>query len=235
MSLTPAYLVIDIATAAIEGAADYLEAPSAPSNYKDQVKIDAWIADARVRSHAKAACDVSLARISAIGTQLVTDGTIHPPVVQLCPTAEEEEAALVTLGLMIAGADRRNASPSVRLCGFGIFGFDLPMLAYRARMGYGRPWPDIETRLPHRDLLDDFSHRRLDQRHALDHYVRLQGWPDLLDKPMSGAEEARIFEHQEWSRLANSVRRDLTATSRLAERWGVFGTTEAVVYDLEAL
>lgn len=83
--LPPGALVFDLETVAREDAADFLEPPCAPANYKDPDKIAAFIADATAKRLDKCALDPDLNRIVAIGT---------PEGVVLAKTELEEIDAL---------------------------------------------------------------------------------------------------------------------------------------------
>jgi hypothetical protein len=62
------YIVLDLASSALPDADNYLEGTvKAPSNYKDQAKIAAYIAEAQAERLASAALDLDLARITALG------------------------------------------------------------------------------------------------------------------------------------------------------------------------
>jgi hypothetical protein len=78
------YLVLDIATAPLEDAGDYLTDPiEAPANYKDEAKIAAYIANARQAKLDKAALDPDLCRISGVAWAWVPDVPAGDPVVQV--------------------------------------------------------------------------------------------------------------------------------------------------------
>ena len=64
---TRPYVVLDLETVAVSEAAEYLDTIEAPSNYKDPAKIDAYLDAKRKDLLAKAALDIDLARIVAIG------------------------------------------------------------------------------------------------------------------------------------------------------------------------
>ena len=68
--LTPQGLVFDLETVAIDDAADYIEAGSAPANYKDPEKIAAYVAEAKAAAVSKCAVDPDLCRVVAIGYRL---------------------------------------------------------------------------------------------------------------------------------------------------------------------
>ena len=59
--------------AAIGNAADYLEPATAPANYKDADKIAAYIAEAQAKALDRAALDLDLCRIVAVGFMAAGD------------------------------------------------------------------------------------------------------------------------------------------------------------------
>lgn len=73
--LTPQSLCFDLETAAIDDAADYIEAGSAPTNYKDPEKIAAYVAEAKAAAVSKCALDPDLCRVVALGYRL-PDGSV---------------------------------------------------------------------------------------------------------------------------------------------------------------
>lgn len=208
---TPDLLVVDVASAPIEGAELFVEPAKAPSNYKDAEKIAAYVKEETARRVAEAGLDLDLARLTAFGFQ-DADGCR----VDLCKTETDERLVLTALGESL----RRN--PDLRLVTYNGFRFDLPLLMRRARY-LGVPFPKINLdryRSPHRDLLLDLTDRDPSRSRPLGFYVRRLGWTDLV-KPLEGAEESRVHETGRWDELARSVTHDVTATARLAEWLGL--------------
>jgi hypothetical protein len=55
---------------------------------------------------------------------------------------------------------------------------------------------------------------------SLRFYTNRFGWLDL-EKPLSGAEEAKVLETQDWDGLQRSIAHDVEALRRLATRIGI--------------
>jgi len=202
------WLVVDVATAAIDGAGSFLDPVSAPSNWKDPEKIAAYVAEKTAEREAHAALDLDLARLTAIGTYGQLD---EAPAVGLLRTEDEERGALRRL------ATRLDAR--LTLVTYSGFSFDLPVLMRRAKY-LGVPFPKLNLdryRSPHVDVMLELSYRDPSRRRSLGFYVRRHGWTDLA-KPLEGAEESQVHQSGRWDELLLSVGHDLLATARLA-RW----------------
>jgi RNase_H superfamily len=207
------YLVLDVATAPIEGAAGYLEGSiKAPANYKDLDKIAAYVAEKQAERLALAAVDVDLARITAVGLCALDVVSVYDA------RSEEEERALLTT--LVEKMDVGQV-----LVTYGGFNFDLPLLMRRARyLGVDFPTINLDKyRSPHLDVCEWLSDRNPQRRRPLTFYTKRLGWSDLT-KPLSGADEARVFETGQWQELVDSVYHDVTALHRLAGWLGLIGT-----------
>ena len=201
------YLILDIATAPILEAADYVEPATAPANYKDPEAIASYVAKKTAERLAEAALDMDLARITAVS--IFANGEARTLTAE--HDAEESLIRLVT------------CYPDRDLIAYGGFRFDLPMLMRRARyLGLDFPVLNLDRyRSPHVDLLDVLSDRDPSRRRPLDFYIRRLGWDDLMPKPLSGAEESQVPVTKRWGDLARSVARDVEAVRRLAQWLGV--------------
>lgn len=203
------YLVIDLATAPLDNAADFLEEPAAPKNYKKPEAIAAYIEQARARQLADCALDPMLGRITRIGMlSLPSDGT-------LCITygyTEDEERA----GLRDLAAVLRQDAP--RLVSYNGLAFDFPYLIQRGRFLDVPIDINLDRyRTPHIDLMEVLTHRGRLRSRTLQWWVTRLGWTDL-DKPLRGAEEATADAEGRGDELTASVGVDVDATYRLA-RW----------------
>ena len=201
------YLILDIATAPILNAADYVEPASAPAHYKDPEKIAAYVAEKTAERLAEAALDLDLARVIAVGIH-------YDKTTRVLTALDDAEETLIRLA---AYGEERD------IITYGGFRFDLPMLMRRARyLGVDFPAVNVDRyRSPHVDLLDVLSDRDPSRRRPLDFYVRRLGWDDLLPKPLSGLEESQVPQSKRWNELAQSVTRDVEAVRRLAQWLGV--------------
>lgn len=211
------WLILDTATAPIDGAAEFLDVPTAPSNWKDPAKIRAYVEEKTAERLAGTSLDLDLCRLTALGT-LDAGGV---PEITLCRTELDEAKALADLAVRLT--DPHGAETTHRtLVTFNGLAFDLPLLQRRARY-LDVPFPRLSTdryRSPHVDLLALLSDRDPSRRRSLTFYCRRLGWLDLIDKPLSGADEAQVLETGAWDQLAASVRRDVMAVYRLAQWWG---------------
>lgn len=213
------YLICDIATTAIDGAAEYLEVPSAPANYKDPVKIAAYIEEKQAENLTKIALDPDLGRITAIGVS--DDGLTE---VMLCKDEAAERKALLALKMLIWPSESDHPT---QLIGFNALRFDWPFLLRRALYLGVRLNINLDRyRTPHVDLFDRLTHHGLVTGHALAWYAKRLGWRDLV-KPLSGAEEAQVPASGKWDELELSVKHDLEATRRMAEWMGVLQPSKA--------
>lgn len=209
-------IIIDIATCPIDGVDAYIEEPRAPENYKDPVKIAAYILEAKAKACEKAALDPDLGRISMIGFEVFDELTTLK-----CEDDNYERFAIEEIAHML----KDGVGP---LVGFNSLKFDWPVLLRRAMyLGVTLKINLDKYRSPHIDLLDRLTHHGLLTSRGLGFYVKRLGWTDLV-KPLSGAEEALAPSQGRWDELAASVRHDVVATRRLAE-WmdlGLFEDTE---------
>jgi hypothetical protein len=203
------WLVLDVASAPIPDAANYIEPVSAPSNYRDPDKIAAYVAEKTAERIAGVALDLDLARLTAVGWLSSDDG-----VAKVFLAKDGDDIALISA----LSAQCRDT----RIITYGGFRFDLPLIMRRARyLGVEFPKINIDKyRSQHVDLCDLLSDHDYTRRRPLGFYVRRLGWTDLT-KPLSGEEESRVLESGRWDDLLLSVRHDVIAIHRLAEWCGV--------------
>lgn len=199
--------ILDIASAAIEGADRFIENRSAPGQYTKPDSIAKWQAEDREERIARAGLDMDLARVSAIAWQ--EDAQTEPNVL-LCLTEDDERHALK----VIAPFFRSNVDRAIT---YGGHRFDLPLLMRRAKyLGVAFPIINLDRyRSPHHDLCMDLSDRDPSRMRPLGFYVKRLGWTDLT-KPLDGASEAQVFQTGDWDGLTASLRHDIEATRRLA-------------------
>lgn len=202
------WLCLDLSTAPILDAAHYLEgAVKAPSNYGPDA-AEKYIREKSAERLQMAATDVDLARITGVARISSAD---HLPMVDV-DTGGDNEAAIIRAAIDAV-------RDTVSVITFGGFAFDLPILMRRARyLGLSCPTFNLDRyRSPHVDLCEVLSDRNPQRRRSLLFYAKRLGWDDI-QKPLSGADEARVPETGQWDALAASLRHDVTATYRLA-RW----------------
>lgn len=204
------YLILDLASAALPDAEKYLEGTvKAPSNYGAEAAAKA-IKEKTAERVAKAALDIDLAYITALGFAIGPDAID----VRVCRNMPDERHIIADVGELIAGG------PTIIT--FGGHNFDLPLIQRRARY-LGIPFPTINLdryKSPHIDLCEVLADRNPDRRRSLGFYVRRMGWDDLA-KLLSGSEEAQVPSTGKWDELEASIRHDITATYRLAKWAGV--------------
>jgi len=206
------YLILDVATAPLSDAADYVstEDLKAPTNYKDPEKIAQYLAQTKQDRLEKAALDLDLCRISGVGFMRVdTFDTVVQPEVGVTLARDVDEAELLRqLAPMVANSI---------LVGFNSRVFDWRVLQRRA-VYLGVKFPKISVdryRTLCIDLFDKLSDNGAGTAHSLQFYVRRFGWTDL-QKPLSGAEESRVFETGAWDELEQALWHDVVGTYRLA-------------------
>lgn len=217
------YLVLDIETAPIPNAADFLPVGdiAAPSNYTDPVKIAASIEKQQQELIGKAALDLDLARIVTIGTWDQHHGT-------WVKTLESEAAEAAALSVLASALRRPSVDGNdAMLITFNGHKYDLPLLMRRARY-LGVKFPEINLdryKSPHIDLYDVLSMKRNDiKAHGLRWYFRRLGYTDLLEAdPLDkgGSDVGQAITEGRWDDVATHCRCDIEGTVRLARWMGI--------------
>lgn len=207
-----ARIVFDIETAPIDGAADFIEPASAPSNYKDAEKIAAYIAEKTASEVDRCALDVDLCRVVAIGLQVEE----QPPAAFVIERAEDEADVLQTFWNTV---DERH------LVGFNCIAFDLPVLFRRSL------YLDVKAPLHAYDLnkYRPVGITDLQMRLSYNGAIRLRGLSfyckrfgiDVPD-PLTGADIADAVKRGDWAAVRHHVQSDIEKTARLAARLNVF-------------
>lgn len=222
------WVAFDIETAPMPNAADFLEPPDlddieAPANYKDPLKIAAYIEDAkvkRVEKHQrdcaeKAALDWNVGRIVAIGLQ--TEG-MDAPQVAIADSEKREREILFWLWETVA--TRRP------VIGFHIRNFDVPYCIQRSRL-LGLTTPRLSlARFDNHDLCDLFDILTFSDtqdtkvmRHTLGRFAQRFGVPH--DDSISGADIPGLVAAGQWDAIEAHVTADVTTTVALADQLGV--------------
>lgn len=216
-------LYLDLATAPLPEAAEFIDkaAITAPSNYKDDAKIAAYIEEKYQERLADAALDLDLAQIIGLATW---HAGIAKPLIYTGWSFTEEN-------LVKAAGDLIRLMDGTSLVSFNGLSFDWPMLTRRAKyLGVTDfPWINCDRyRSPHVDLLHVLSGGDPSRRRPLGFYVRRHKWTDL-SKPLSGAEEAQVPVTGKWAELEASLRHDVEAIKRLDEWLHDSGKSKAAV------
>lgn len=195
------HLLTDISTAPLPGCEQWLEPVSAPSNYRDEAKIAAYIDEKRQEQIARAGLDPDLSRITGVGMHCHG----HTRVV-LCPT-EDDECRALTEFIEVMGTKT--------LVGYNSARFDWPFMMRRAAyLGLDLSINTDRFKSPHVDVMERLTHRGVLAAKSLRFYVSRHGWSDLV-KPLSGAAEANVLQTQDWDGLEASLRHDVEALRRL--------------------
>jgi hypothetical protein len=206
------YLYLDISTAPIEGAVDYLESADAPANYKDPQKIADYIKDANQKALDRAALDMDLCRITGAGLAENNER----PCFWTCKTEDDERIVLQTVANMLR---QQIDAPPAQLVGYNSMRFDWPVLMRRARyLGVKLTINLDRYKSSHIDVSEAISNRGSLPIKSLGFYVKRLGWTDLV-KPLDGAEEAQVFVNGKWAELEQSLAHDVEAVRRLHQWW----------------
>lgn len=205
-------LVFDIETAPLDDAGDYLEPADAPANYKDPVKIAAYIEEKRVEALGKCSLDVDLCRVVAIGTWLEGE-TIQTDLVK--GGDDDERSLLLAFWALTQGR---------HLVGFNCLGFDLPVLLRRS-LYLGVPLPNLSIdkyRHPQiTDVLDVLSFAGKLRLRGLAFYCKRFGISGPADA-LTGAEIPQAVAEGRWDAIEAHVKADVQKTGALAAKMGAF-------------
>lgn len=205
-------IYLDIATAPLENAADFLDPDEvrAPANYKDPEKIAAYQAEKIAERMSRCALDLDLARIIGVGWAVEHETQIHT---KLAYDMDEERGLLSVLANEISDFDPPNV-----LVSYNGLSFDWPMLMRRAKyLGLGFPYINTDRyRSRHVDLLHLLSGGDPTRRRPLGFYARRLNLG--LTKALTGAEEAQVPSTGLWDALKASLEHDVEAIRRL-DRW----------------
>jgi hypothetical protein len=207
-------LVFDIETCPLETAGDFLEPVKAPANYKDQAKIDAYIAEGNSTELSKCALDVDLCRVAAIATW--TEGEPRPQSTHLGMDAEVE-----MLEAFWKVADGKH------LVGFNCIGFDLPVLLRRSLYLGVKPLPIQVDRYKHpqvTDLLQVLSFNGLLRLRGLSFYAKRFDL-DIAD-PLGGVDIPQAVAEERWAEIDHHVRCDVEKTAAIAAKLGHFSKAQ---------
>lgn len=223
---TVEYVVLDLETCPIDNAETFIEEPTAPSNYRDEAKIAAYIAEKKRELVDRTALDLDLARVACLGWQLLSD---EEPRIQPC-TSEYQERE--TLERFFALYDK----PYYRFVTFNGFKYDLPLLMRRAAyLGLPKFRPNLDRyRSPHVDLWNVLTNNGATSAHSLSWYVKRLGWTDLVHE-LDGKEVPAAVRAGEWDQIREHCAADVTATLRLARWLGVPMNEQPNLSGLEAV
>lgn len=207
-------LVLDIETLASPDAADFMEPVSAPSNYKDEAKIEAYIAERRTELLSKCALDPDLCTVAAVGYAYDDCDEVY--------TANAfSEAEMLS-------AIWDQVRHSTAIVGFNILAFDLPVLIRRSQY-LGVPMPSLNLdryRTPHVDLMERLSFNGKLRFRGLDFYCKRFGV--TVPDAHSGKDIDALVTAGEWGVVADHCRADVKKTYALAVRLGYMQSRQPV-------
>jgi hypothetical protein len=207
-------VVLDIETAPLPDAADYLEAIEPPSNYRDPEKVAAYLAEKRAEQLERCSLDPDLCRIVAVGWWRERESQPTTATVE----TQDEAALLKTFWQHVEQG---------HLVGFNCIAFDLPVLLRRS-LYLGLTAPTIQCdRFRHprvTDVLQVLSHHGALRFRSLDFYAKRFGF-DVPADGLTGKDIARAVAEGRWADVERHVRADVCKTAQLAARLGWFTPT----------
>jgi len=202
-------IILDIETAPIDSVAAYIEPADAPSNYKDPVKIEEFVRTKEREQIERAALDVDLCRVIAVGVMLPTGD----PIVRLARTEDEEAGILRTLFAL---------TDEATFVGFNILDFDLPVLLRRA-LYLNVDAPTIAlSKYRHPRVLDLMQYLSYDGKlryRSQAFYCRRFGI-DVMDDETDSSRVPELFAAGRFDAVIEHVRCDVLQVSGLAARLG---------------
>lgn len=213
-------IVVDIETAGLPNAADFLEPVQPAKNLKDPEKIAADIVARTEERNQKLALDWNVGRIVAVGWKTQTASHVG-----LCADEDEEGAELELFWDMA-----RNRS----IVGFNVRGFDLKFMVQRSRyLDIAYPRLDL-GRYSKGGVIDLFSELTFgdsiyDQgamRRTLHAFCRRFGIP--VTDTTTGKDIAALVAAGDWAGISAHVTSDVELTVALAQRLGVIQSQPAL-------
>ena len=207
-------IVVDVETAGLPNAADFLEPVVPDARLKDPAKIADDITAKTAARLEKLALDWNVGRIVAIGWWTAAYG-------QRGGVCRDETME----GTMLSGF--WNAAKGRTIMGFNVKGFDLKFMIQRSRY-LGIQYPDLDlgkyTRKGITDLFSEltFNDGTYDQgamRRTLHAFCRRFGIP--VTDTTTGKDIAALVAAEDWAGIEAHVRADVELTVALARRLGV--------------
>lgn len=214
------WMVFDIETCPMPNCGEYLTDPiEAPANYKDPLKIAAFISEKRQKQIDDAALDLDLCEVVAIGWVLPNHSYVQ--------TREEYSEAEMLDGFwrFVRTIQRENGS----LVGFNCLSFDLPILLRRSLyLGVEAPRISLD-RYRHDgviDVLDVLNFGRREFTRSLSFYCKRFDIPH--DTSVDGSQIPQLVAEQKWAQVASHAKSDAEATTALARRLGLIWQLQPV-------
>lgn len=207
-------IVVDIETAGLPNASDFLEPVVPDARLKDPEKIKADIAEKEQARTQKLALDWNVGRIAAIGWWTEASGTSWI----VCPDETLEIAALKGFW---AEAKHRT------IVGFNVKGFDLRFMVQRSRY-LGIVYPQLDfSKYSRKGIVDlyldltfgDGTYDTGCMRRTLKQFCKRFGI--AVNDEIDGKDIPALVAAHEWDKVAEHVSSDVNSTVALARRLGV--------------
>lgn len=208
-------IVLDIETAPIKFAEQYVTPKPAPDHYKKPEVIEAWNRSAKRKALDVAALDPDLCRIVALGTMDVSTGLV---TAQIAKDANTEKELLRSFWQRLT----RNAT----LLGYNVIQFDLPVMLRRSMyLQVDAPHLDLHKyRRSERvvDLMLDLSFSGSISYRSLGWYARRFDLPShQSEASVDGAMIPSLVGEGDWEAVVRHVQDDVVMTAELAQRLDV--------------
>lgn len=203
------WLVLDVETCPMPDCGVYLTDPvDAPSNYKDPVKIAAYISEKRQRQIDDAALDMDLCEVVAVGVHSGDSGR------QILTRIDRDERELLSLVW-------RLVHDFTKIVTFNGMRFDLPVLQRRSLyLDVSQPTLNLDRYRAEQvvDLSDILSYHGRAEIRSLAFYAKRFGIPH--DTTVTGADVPRLVAEGAWDAIRAHVEHDVETTLALARRIG---------------
>lgn len=217
------WMIVDVETTGRDDIAHLLETPEPNRTLKDPAKIEADIAAKLADRDSKTALDFNTNRIVAI--TVLHMNSDEPISNVLVPKNEKgERDALTQLWQHQSGV---NAFGPLKVIGYNIRSFDIPVLIQRTRL-LGLPEPLLDTGRYSKDIVDLFELLTFGQgntgtccmRRRLKDYCKLFNIPQD-DDDCSGSDVPALIAAGRTADVVAHCRADVLRTYELAKRIGV--------------
>ena len=206
-------IVVDIETAPLHNAADFIQIGRPPKNYKKPDTIQQWQENAWDHALDRCSLDPDLCRIVAIGS-MVAGGGIQSTVA----TTELEERDMLQ-------AFWRQITSDAILVGYNILQFDIPVLMRRSLYLGLKSVPQFTLNKfnPSRhitDLMLLLSMNGLIKYRSLMWYAK-RFQCAVPDQAIDGAMISHLVDAGAWDQVSQHVEDDVSLTAQLAIKLGV--------------
>lgn len=213
-------IIVDIETIAIDGAADLAEPVTAPSNWKDEAKIAAYVQEKQAEQISKAALYPWTARIVAIGL-IDQDGD------ESVLLADSEAAEAEALKRLWASALEHQQGLVTPIITYNGLSFDLPALLSRSRLlGVRTPAINLDRyRTPHVDLMQVLTFKGAIAARSLKWFAKRFQIP--VEDEIGGKEIGALVAAGQWDAVRAHCLSDIRLTRALAQRLGYWKAVAA--------